>query len=207
MADHSRRGRPRQYDPEQALAAALGEFRRRGYAATSLDHLTEATKMARPSLYAAFGSKRDIYLKAVELYVRDWAEKRRQNLFAEPDLAQALARYFAALVAIYTEGGDAPLGCPVLSVIPAEAASDPEMRAELAKAIERTDDHLHKRLRIAREAGQLPDTADIDTMANMLAAIQHSLALRARSSLSGVQLTRLAEAMTAFVLEQPHGKT
>ena len=163
--------------------------------------------MARPSLYAAFGSKRDIYLKAVELYVRDWAEKRRQNLFAEPDLAQALARYFTALIAIYTEGEDAPLGCPVLSVIPAEAASDPGMRAELAKAIDRTDTHLRERLRIAREAGQLPDTADIDTMASLLAAIQHSLALRARSGLSGEQLTRLAEAMTAFVLEEPHGKT
>ncbi len=63
-----RRGRPRQYDPDQALAKAAETFWKHGYAATSLDDLVVATGMKRPSLYAAFGDKRDLYLKTLERY-------------------------------------------------------------------------------------------------------------------------------------------
>src|SRR5262249_13831611 len=55
------RGGPRQYDPELALAKAAAAFWKHGYAATSLDDLAAATGMNRPSLYAAFGDKRDLY--------------------------------------------------------------------------------------------------------------------------------------------------
>src|ERR1700749_1175927 len=63
-----RRGRPRQYDPERALANAAEVFWKHGYAATSLDDLVAATGMNRPSLYAAFGDKRDLYLKTLKRY-------------------------------------------------------------------------------------------------------------------------------------------
>src|ERR1700681_4918141 len=63
-----RRGRPRAYDPEVALAKARNAFWQTGYAATSLDDLSEATGMNRPSLYAAFGDKRDLYLKTLAYY-------------------------------------------------------------------------------------------------------------------------------------------
>ena len=62
------RGRPRQYDPERALAQAAEAFWKHGYAATSLDDLVAATGMNRPSLYAAFGDKRDLYLKTLTRY-------------------------------------------------------------------------------------------------------------------------------------------
>src|ERR1700688_3346919 len=63
-----RRGRPRQYDPERALAKAAEAFWKDGYAATSLDDLAAATAITRRSLYAAFGDKRDLYLKTLERY-------------------------------------------------------------------------------------------------------------------------------------------
>src|SRR5919198_1858119 len=124
MKEKSARGRPRQYDTKAALSAALLEFRRRGYTGTSLDHLSEATKMARPSLYAAFGNKRSIYFRAVAEYVDDSAECRIRALFGEPSLAKALDAYFLMLVANYSEGDDRPLGCPVLGVITGEPAAD-----------------------------------------------------------------------------------
>ena len=55
-----RRGRPRGYEPEVALARALDVFWKDGFAATSLDDLSAATGMNRPSLYGAFGDKREI---------------------------------------------------------------------------------------------------------------------------------------------------
>src|ERR1700753_3326323 len=59
-----RRGRPRAYEPEIALGKALELFRKDGFAATSLDDLSAATGMNRPSLYGAFGDKRDLYIKS-----------------------------------------------------------------------------------------------------------------------------------------------
>jgi len=66
-----RRGRPRAYQPEIALGKALDLFRRGGFAATSLDDLSAATGMNRPSLYGAFGDKRELYIKSYRRYRED----------------------------------------------------------------------------------------------------------------------------------------
>jgi AcrR family transcriptional regulator len=201
MTDKPARGRPRQYDTKAALAAALLEFRRRGYTATSLDHLSEATKMARPSLYAAFGDKRAIYLRAVGQYIEDCGECRAHALFDEPSLAKALESYFLMLVAIFSEGDDRPLGCPVLGVITGEAAADPVIGAELFAALGRTDARFRERIAEARDDTQLPPTTDIDAVADMLAALQHSLAARARAGTARPELERIARNSIALILK------
>src|SRR3981189_3871404 len=66
-----RRGRPRAYEPEVALARALDVFWKDGFAATSLDDLSAATGMNRPSLYGAFGDKRELYIKSYARYRAD----------------------------------------------------------------------------------------------------------------------------------------
>src|SRR3977135_4742818 len=66
-----RRGRPRSYRPEVALGKALYLFRSEGFAATSLDDLSAATGMNRPSLYGAFGDKRELYIKSYQRYRAD----------------------------------------------------------------------------------------------------------------------------------------
>src|SRR5260370_8212738 len=66
-----RRGRPRAYQPEIALGKALDLFRKDGFAATSLDDLSAATGMNRPSLYGAFGDKRELYIKSYQRYRHD----------------------------------------------------------------------------------------------------------------------------------------
>ncbi len=66
-----RRGRPRAYQPEVALARALDVFWKEGFAGTSLDDLSAATGMNRPSLYGAFGDKRELYIKSYQRYRED----------------------------------------------------------------------------------------------------------------------------------------
>lgn len=200
MKSKPTRGRPREYDPEEALAAALDEFRRRGYTATSLDHLSEATRMGRPSLYAAFGNKLEIYRKAVRQYSEQSAERRRRALFDEPSLGKGLRDYFDEIVAAYHSREGEPLGCPVLSVISGEAAADPEIGAELAAAVGKTDSLFLKRMTMAAEAGEIPVGADVVGLAAMLAALQHSLALRARAGTPRSELLAIAHADIALVL-------
>src|ERR1044072_1583576 len=80
-AARSRRGRPRAYEPEVALARALDVFWKEGFAATSLDDLSAATGMNRPSLYCAFGDKRELYIKSYKSY-RDRARQRMGEAFS-----------------------------------------------------------------------------------------------------------------------------
>src|SRR5919205_878247 len=90
-----RRGRPRAYEPDVALGKALDLFRRQGFAATSLDDLSEATGMNRPSLYGAFGDKRELYIKSYQRY-RDDARAAMTDIFRdEQPLRERLERIYA----------------------------------------------------------------------------------------------------------------
>src|SRR3978361_2266782 len=82
VAAPKRRGRPRAYQPEIAVAKALDVFRKDGFAATSLDDLSAATGMNRPSLYGAFGDKRELYIKSYQRYRAD-ARAAMINIFKD----------------------------------------------------------------------------------------------------------------------------
>src|SRR6202044_5662 len=85
-----RRGRPRAFEPETALTQAMDVFWKDGFAATSLDDLSAATGLNRPSLYGAFGDKRALYLQAYRQY------RKRANEALAP-LFQARAPFRAKL--------------------------------------------------------------------------------------------------------------
>jgi hypothetical protein len=103
-------GRPRGYDPEVALDKAAQLFWKHGYSAVSLDDLVLATGMKRPSLAAAFGDKRAIYLRTLERY-RDRSRAQAKELLAEsPDLKTFLNRFYAAAIDIYVSSGNSALG-------------------------------------------------------------------------------------------------
>jgi AcrR family transcriptional regulator len=157
--------------------------------------------MARPSLYAAFGNKLEIYRKAVRQYADESAERRRHALFDEPSLHKGLDEYFGEIVNAFISQEGEPLGCPILSVISGEAAADPEIGAELETAVEKTDTQFRRRMRIAVDAGEISANADTVGLAAMLAALQHSLALRARAGENRPKLLRIARSHITLVLK------
>ena len=107
-----RRGRPRAYDPQVALQRATDSFWRNGYSATSLDEICAAVGMNRPSLYAAFGDKHTLYLKALEHYWQHSLAAMHEAL-ADHDrpLHEALMRAYDAQLSIYFSGEGPPRGC------------------------------------------------------------------------------------------------
>src|SRR3954462_11274688 len=124
-----RRGRPRAYQPEVALAKALDLFRKDGFAATSLDDLSAATGMNRPSLYGAFGDKRELYIKSYRRYRED-ARAAMQDIFRnEQPIRQRLARIYAIALDIYLSGESGPRGCFTGMAATSEAVSDPDIHA------------------------------------------------------------------------------
>src|SRR5450432_1288541 len=133
------RGRPRAYRPELALAQARDAFWESGYAATSLDDLSAATGMNRPSLYAAFGDKQDIYIKAYRKYRMRLREEFQPILAAPGPVRLVLRQIFEAASTLYRSGPDGPRGCFSVVTAASEAVADPEIRKLVVEAIEALD--------------------------------------------------------------------
>lgn len=186
------RGRPRAYDPDEALAKAMGAFWDKGYTATSLDEISAATGMNRPSLYAAFGDKQAIYLKAIERYRAGPAVKNA--LASGRTLRDALQRVYKAALAIYLDGDQGARGCFVIGTAATEAVTNPLVREQLAGVLHDVDDAFEARIRQARTEGELPPEADPKTLAKIASATLHSLAIRARAGEKRRVLEAIAEA-------------
>src|SRR5258708_33128928 len=122
-----RRGRPRAYQPEVALGKALDLFRKGGFAATSLGDLSAATGMNRPSLYGAFGDKRELYIKAYQRYRADAATAMIDIFRDQQPIRERLQRLFAVALAIYLSGDAGPRGCFTGMTAASEANSDPHI--------------------------------------------------------------------------------
>lgn len=179
-AEPKRRGRPRGYEPDVALGKALELFRRDGFSATSLDDLSTATGMNRPSLYSAFGDKRSLYIKSYQRY-RDNARSAMVDIFrSEAPLRQRLARIYAIALDIYTEG-EAPRGCFTVMTAASEAVSDPAIRAMVTEGFVELDRAFATCFRIAKERGELPESADPTSLAHLASATIHTIAIRARA--------------------------
>src|SRR5438045_9700173 len=103
-----RRGRPRAYEAEIALGKALDLFRKQGFAATSLDDLSEATGMNRPSLYGAFGDKRELYIKSYQRYREDARASMVAIFREEMPLRQRLEGIYTCALNIYLSGEPGP---------------------------------------------------------------------------------------------------
>lgn len=176
-----RRGRPRAYEPEVALGKALDLFRKDGFAATSLDDLSAATGMNRPSLYGAFGDKRELYIKSYQRYRAD-ARAAMIDIFRdELPIRKRLERIFAVALDIYLSGDAGPRGCFTVMTAASEAVSDPEIRAMVLEGFSELDKAFAACFRLAKEKGELTEAADPAVLAQLASATIHTVALRARA--------------------------
>lgn len=190
-----RRGRPRSYDPDVALAQAMNVFWIAGYAATSLDDLSAATGMNRPSLYAAFGDKRQIYEKAIAHYRENARALMRPAFAYDRPLREALKGVFAAALDLYFSDPKRPRGCFLYSSAIADAVADPGTRAILADVVREVDRAFEKRFRFAQVQGELPIEAKPEALAKITAAAMTSLSVRSRIGESRETLDVIADAM------------
>jgi TetR/AcrR family transcriptional regulator, copper-responsive repressor len=188
-----RRGRPRAYEPDVALGKALDLFRKEGFAATSLDDLSAATGMNRPSLYGAFGDKRELYIKSYQRY-RDNARVAMADIFrSERPIRERLARIYSIALDIYFSGESEPRGCFTIMTAGSEAVFDQEIRGMVQQSLVELDKAFAGCFRLAREKGELPDRADPRVLAQLASATLHSLAIRSRAGLPRKELEAIVD--------------
>jgi AcrR family transcriptional regulator len=187
------RGRPRAYEPDVALKRAAEAFWRAGYAGTSLDDISAATGMNRPSLRAAFGDKHTIYLRAIGDYWEVKFAAMREALAGPGTVADALMRVYDAALSIYFASHDHVRGCFVVGTAVTEAVDDPEIQQVVTSGLRTLDADFEARLRRARDEGELSRDADPETLAMLVSATMHTIAIRARAGTSRDELRTLAQ--------------
>ena len=187
-----RRGRPRAYQPDVALGKALDLFRKDGFAATSLDDLSTATGMNRPSLYGAFGDKRALYIKSYQRY-RDDARAAMIDIFRdEMPIRRRLHKIYAVALDIYLSG-ESPRGCFTVMTAASEAVADPEIRAMVLEGFAELDKAFAACFRLAKERGELAGSADTTVLSQLASATIHSIAIRARAGVPRRDLEAIVE--------------
>jgi AcrR family transcriptional regulator len=188
-----RRGRPRAYEPEVALGKALALFRKDGFAGTSLDDLSAATGMNRPSLYGAFGDKRDLYIKSYARYRADARAKMIDIFRDELPIRKRLQRIYDVALDIYVGGEEGPRGCFTVMTAASEAIFDAEIRAMVLEGFFELDKAFAGCFRLAKEKGELPDGVDPTVLAQLASATIHTLAIRARAGVPRKELEAIVK--------------
>lgn len=186
------RGRPRAYDPQTALQQALGVFWNTGYSGASLDSIASAAGMNRPSLYAAFGDKHALYIKALDQYWQT-AHTAMQAALTDSSLTleQALTGFYEGQLAIYFSGDGQPRGCFAIGTATTEAVEDPEIRTVLSARLSQLDADLQTRLQTAIDSGELQPGTDPAALAVLASSLLHSISIRARAGKSREELSGL----------------
>lgn len=198
-----KRGRPRAFEPEVALAKAMDTFRDGGFAATSLDDLSEAMGINRPSLYGTFGDKRELFLKAYERYRAEMAATFAPAFDPALTLRQMLEKIYATALDVYLAGENGPRGCFTVMTATSEAMADPEIRPLVQKALGSTQRTLAKRFQAAVETGELPPTANVQILSQIAASTVEALAIRSRARVSRGELEIIAKGTVDLVCGMP----
>lgn len=190
------RGRPRSFDRDAALAAAMEVFWRQGYEGTSLTDLTEAMGINRPSLYAAFGCKEALFREAVALYGEREGGATRRALSEEPTAYAAVEAMLRGNVAIYSDPAK-PAGCLVVLGAPLGTPENEAVRRFLIRCRAETQEALETRLRRAVDEGDLPRDCDTAAIAAFYNTVLQGLSIQARDGASQEMLNRIIDAALA----------
>ncbi|MCX4870613.1 MULTISPECIES: TetR/AcrR family transcriptional regulator [unclassified Streptomyces] len=193
----------RAFDRDQALAAALREFWTHGYDTTSIASLTEAMGIRPPSLYAAFGDKRQLFEEAVELYTRTYGTAPSHG----SDARSAIAAMLRHLAADYTDPSHPP-GCLIITAATNCGPGSQDLKAKLRAMREETKAAIASRIRVDIDAGRLPAATDADGLAAFYAAVVQGMNQQACDGADRETLRRIADAaMAAWPAATPPTET
>lgn len=183
-------GRPRDFDLNAALDAALHVFWKKGYEGASLTDLTEAMHINRPSLYAAFGNKEELFRKALDSYAS------RSPFFTEAlqekhirDVIEKILYGYADILTDISR----PRGCLIINAALACSKTAEPVRQELIARRLANQKKVCDRLQRAQQEGDLSPTVNCEDMARYISTIYQGMAVQSTSGATRENLRRVAE--------------
>lgn len=170
--------RPREFDPEDVLSRAQDVFWSRGYRATSLDDVTEATGVNKPSLYAAFGGKRELFCAVLDRYhamLLGYADL----LLAAPSTREALSAWLRSFLPLCT-GSVGERGCLSINTIVSDALEEPGVASRISAYTAALEQKLLAACERGMASGELPCTFDPQATVQLLLALRTGLMVHGR---------------------------
>ncbi len=171
--------RPRSFDPDEALDLARDVFWEKGFQGTSLDDVTAATGLAKPSLYAAFGDKNALFLKVLERYHARIVANAERIVNDGPSAREAVHRWLTGFVP-FCSGVKGKRGCLSVNTATDGAAVQKEVRKRIGDFNRKLDELLRNRLRADRS--QFTDGFDPEGTAHTIMAIYLGLMVLAKDA-------------------------
>ena len=180
------RGRPREFNADQALDAAMYVFWEKGFEAASLDDLTKAMGITRPSMYAAFGNKESLFRQALDRYFQGPASYLQEAL-KEPTARAVAERLLRGVVDLVCDPRTPQTCLWVLGALSCKDTSDP-LQQEFNK--QRMDGHaaLRDRFRRAVAEGDLPASTDTGTLSRFVQTVNFGLSVQPATGVNRKQL-------------------
>lgn len=191
------KGRPRQFDPEEALGRAMLVFWEKGYRGTSLDDLTGAMGINRPSLYAAFGDKEELFIRAVDKYRVRYLGPPIRKLVEASSLDAGLDEFFEDMSEVVAGAGHPP-GCMIACLLSEECCESETIRAKLYSSIQAADEIFARVFEGHRE--ELSKSVSPDQAARLLTTFMQGLSIRARAGADPGELAGTARGFAAVIL-------
>lgn len=194
-------GRPRSFDIDTALDAAVLVFWEKGYAGTSVTDLTSAMGINRPSLYATYGNKRDLFIRVIDRYASTYGGRAFSALRLEPHNRAAVQGFFDASIDCALADGT-PRGCLINTVATDAAGTDAEIRDKLSHMFDQTDASMARRI-ASNQTSDDSEDRDPEQLARMAHSVTHSIMTRARAGASREDLSELAASFMGVLFPAP----
>ncbi|MXS78396.1 TetR/AcrR family transcriptional regulator [Nitrosomonas sp. JL21] len=187
----TQRGRPRNFNQNDALEKAMRVFWRQGYEGASLGELTEAMGINKSSMYSVFGTKEELFRKAVEKYLADHVSFVPEAL-NEPTVQQALRKLFTQSVDFLTDK-QTPLGCFVLQGALNCGQGFESIQQQLIAQRLGYESLLRQRFELAQTQYDLDSRIDAAVMAKYIATVHEGLSIQATSGATKEELMAVVE--------------
>lgn len=185
------RGRPRVFDMDEALDKALEIFWKRGYEGASIAELTETLGINKPSLYAAFGNKEELFNKTLSRYVAG-PVVFIQEAINQPSAYEVAQSFLTKAVEFFTDTKH-PKGCLIVQAALSVSADSLLVQDLLTKYRYSYEKQLAKRFEKAKEEGDLPIDANAETLAKFLSTLHQGMSVQVTSGASKEELMQIVE--------------
>lgn len=186
-------GRPREFDVDEVLDAAMATFWSRGYESTSLSDLMSATGLHKGSLYKAFGDKHSLFLQSLKRYLGNMRRTKNEILAEAPTPLDGIRAVVHRMID-FIDDGPCPMGCMAINAMVELAPHDDEVRAIMTDHIANQRASLTELIANAQAAGQISKARPPELITALLMTMLAGLAATIKGAISKTEAHALADA-------------